>query len=85
MTMLQAFGKTRQTTTSSVLLFTLLLFADASYGEDFVELPRDLEVRLALSALPEELQAAATLAELREFQEVQNTLARLEQQLAIDA
>ena len=61
MTMLQAFGKTRQTTTSSVLLFTLLLFADASYGEDFVELPRDLEVRLALSALPEELQSDATV------------------------
>lgn len=40
---------------------SLFARANSALAEDFVALPQDLEIELALSALPEELPAAATV------------------------
>ena len=41
--------------------FSLFALTNPALAEDFVELPQDLEIELALSALPEELRADATV------------------------
>lgn len=43
------------------VFFSLLIVMNAALADDFVELPQDLEIALALSALPDELQADATV------------------------
>lgn len=45
----------------SCACLSFLLLADIAVANDFAELPEELEVELALSALPEELQAHATI------------------------
>ena len=45
----------------SVVVVLLLSIVQPAIADDFVELPHDLEIELALSALPEELQDGATI------------------------
>ena len=46
---------------SSIVAGLLLATGFAAHADEFVELPRDLEIELALSALPEALQDGATV------------------------
>lgn len=57
-------AKSKQPILSLCMLSVLLLlnnFSQAATADDFVDLPQELEIELALSALPEALQADATV------------------------
>ena len=48
-------------TTIAAGFLSLFVMTSTAFAADFVELPQNLEIELALSALPEELHAAATV------------------------